>query len=49
MTRALLWLYDRMVTRLNCCGVGVGCGCSVVVLVAAGVVGGGAATVMVLT
>jgi hypothetical protein len=49
MTRPLLWLYDRLMTRLNCCGVGVGCGCSIVVLAAAGVVGGGAATVMVLT
>ena len=47
--KLLLRAYDLLMSRLNCCGVGVGCGCSVVALVAAGAIGGAGATVWMLT
>jgi hypothetical protein len=48
MKRLLLHAYDLMMARLNCCGVGVGCGCCIVVILPlTGLIGTG--TWLVLT
>lgn len=43
MTRLLLRAYDAMMTRLNCCGAGVGCGCAIVVILPVSALIGGSA------
>ena len=40
MTRLLWRGYDWLGTHLHCCGVGVGCGCIVLPVVAASITGG---------